>query len=372
MFQSYALFPNLSVADNVAYGLVNRKVAKAHGGGARRRAAEAGRPARQRRQVSRPSSRAASSSASRSRARSPPRRACCCSTSRCRRSTRSSACACAARSARCSSKLGVTTIMVTHDQEEALSMADRIVVMNQGVIEQIGTPMEIYRDPATPFVADFVGKINVLLGAPASGPRPAHRHEPLRVRARHRAPSATSRSTCGRKTCWRGRSRRATPTSSTARSTRSSSSARTACVRVQRRGDRRAADHGLPVAQLPRRAGARGRQPAAAASSCPSGCASSSRVAVGRRPCPPSSPLPAAARAAPARRTGATASPTRALLAIVAGAGRLPGAAAGDDPRQGVAGQGRRVRRPRQLRELPRHAGAAAVDRGTASGSRRW
>jgi hypothetical protein len=59
-------------------------------------------------------------------------------------------------------KLGVTTIMVTHDQEEALSVADRIVVMNHGVIEQVGTPMEVYREPATPFVADFVGRINVL------------------------------------------------------------------------------------------------------------------------------------------------------------------------------------------------------------------
>jgi iron(III) transport system ATP-binding protein len=58
----------------------------------------------------------------------------------------------------------VTTIMVTHDQEEALSVADRIVVMNHGVIEQVGTPMEVYREPATPFVADFVGKINVLPG----------------------------------------------------------------------------------------------------------------------------------------------------------------------------------------------------------------
>jgi len=61
-------------------------------------------------------------------------------------------------------KVGVTTIMVTHDQEEALSVADRIVVMNHGVIEQVGTPMQVYRDPATPFVADFVGKINVLPG----------------------------------------------------------------------------------------------------------------------------------------------------------------------------------------------------------------
>ena len=59
-------------------------------------------------------------------------------------------------------RLGVTTIMVTHDQEEALSMADRIVVMHAGRIEQVGTPRDIYGVPATPFVADFVGKINVL------------------------------------------------------------------------------------------------------------------------------------------------------------------------------------------------------------------
>jgi iron(III) transport system ATP-binding protein len=59
-------------------------------------------------------------------------------------------------------KLGITTIMVTHDQEEALSMADRIVVMNHGVIEQIGTPTEIYREPASLFVADFIGEMNDL------------------------------------------------------------------------------------------------------------------------------------------------------------------------------------------------------------------
>jgi iron(III) transport system ATP-binding protein len=57
-------------------------------------------------------------------------------------------------------RLGVTTIMVTHDQEEALTMADRIVVMRGGAIEQVGTPLEIYREPASPFVADFIGVMN--------------------------------------------------------------------------------------------------------------------------------------------------------------------------------------------------------------------
>lgn len=68
-------------------------------------------------------------------------------------------------------KLGITTIMVTHDQEEALSMADRIVVMNHGVIEQVGTPLEIYRQPKSLFVADFIGETNkypVTIGADGS------------------------------------------------------------------------------------------------------------------------------------------------------------------------------------------------------------
>ncbi|HLC09367.1 MAG TPA: ATP-binding cassette domain-containing protein, partial [Methyloceanibacter sp.] len=57
-------------------------------------------------------------------------------------------------------RLGITTIMVTHDQEEAMGLADRMVVMNHGVIEQIGTPAEIYARPTTAFVADFVGTMN--------------------------------------------------------------------------------------------------------------------------------------------------------------------------------------------------------------------
>src|SRR5262249_32489771 len=60
--------------------------------------------------------------------------------------------------------LGITTIYVTHDQEEALSMSDRIVVMNEGRVEQIGAPFEIYNQPKTHFVAQFVGTLSVLKG----------------------------------------------------------------------------------------------------------------------------------------------------------------------------------------------------------------
>jgi putative spermidine/putrescine transport system ATP-binding protein len=58
--------------------------------------------------------------------------------------------------------LGITTIYVTHDQEEALSLSDRIVVINHGQIEQVGPPFDIYNYPATPFVARFVGAVNQL------------------------------------------------------------------------------------------------------------------------------------------------------------------------------------------------------------------
>lgn len=61
-------------------------------------------------------------------------------------------------------KLGVTTVFVTHDQGEALSMSDRVVVMSAGHVRQIGTPDEIYRRPQDPFVAGFVGDVNILPG----------------------------------------------------------------------------------------------------------------------------------------------------------------------------------------------------------------
>ncbi|MEP0315644.1 ABC transporter ATP-binding protein [Hyphomonas sp.] len=61
-------------------------------------------------------------------------------------------------------RLGITTIVVTHDQREAMSMADRIVVMSHGRIEQVGTPQEIYHRPANAFVASFIGNANLLKG----------------------------------------------------------------------------------------------------------------------------------------------------------------------------------------------------------------
>jgi ABC-type Fe3+/spermidine/putrescine transport system ATPase subunit len=61
-------------------------------------------------------------------------------------------------------QLGVTLIFVTHDQEEAMTMSDRIAVMNAGRIEQLGTPTEIYSRPRTRFVADFIGEINLFEG----------------------------------------------------------------------------------------------------------------------------------------------------------------------------------------------------------------
>ena len=58
--------------------------------------------------------------------------------------------------------LGITTLYVTHDQEEALTLSDRIAVFNNGFIEQVGTPQEIYNQSATEFVCDFIGDINKL------------------------------------------------------------------------------------------------------------------------------------------------------------------------------------------------------------------
>jgi len=170
VFQSYALFPNLSVADNVAYGLVNRKTPQAEvrarvqelvalvglpgsegkfpsqlSGGQQQRIALARALATQPGLLLLDEPLSALDAIVRVHLRSEIR-----SLQR---------------------KLGVTTIMVTHDQEEALSVADRIVVMEHGRVDQVGTPMQVYREPATPFVADFVGRINALPATLEAGNR---------------------------------------------------------------------------------------------------------------------------------------------------------------------------------------------------------
>ncbi len=161
VFQSYALFPNLSVADNVAYGLVNRKVPKAQ---AHSRVTEllalVGLPGSEAKFPAQLSggqqqrialARALATSPGLLLLDEPLSALDAIVRVKLRGEIRS-----------LQRQLGVTTIMVTHDQEEAFAVADRIVVMNHGVIEQVGTAMEVYRDPATLFVADFVGRINAL------------------------------------------------------------------------------------------------------------------------------------------------------------------------------------------------------------------
>jgi iron(III) transport system ATP-binding protein len=163
VFQSYALFPNLTVADNVGYGLVNRGDAKP---AVRARVAEllglvglADQSAKYPVQLS--GGQQQRVALARALATSPglllldePLSAL---DARVRLRLRDEI-------KSLQKRLGVTTIMVTHDQEEALSMADRIVVMNHGVVEQVGAPQDIYLRPITAFVADFVGRLTFLQG----------------------------------------------------------------------------------------------------------------------------------------------------------------------------------------------------------------
>ena len=167
VFQSYALFPNLSIEDNVAYGLVNRRAG---------RAAIAARVAELLQLVGLPDAGAKfpAQLSGGQQQRIALARALATSPGLLLLDEPLSALDAIVRVhlrqeiRALQVRLGVTTIMVTHDQEEALSMADRIVVMNQGVIDQVGTPLEVYREPATPFVADFVGKVNMLAGTVAA------------------------------------------------------------------------------------------------------------------------------------------------------------------------------------------------------------
>jgi iron(III) transport system ATP-binding protein len=169
VFQSYALFPNLTVGANVAYGLVNRRRAKAEinarvqellslvglndqetkypvqlSGGQQQRVALARALATSPGLLLLDEPLSALDARVRLRLRDEIKDL--------------------------QRRLGVTTIMVTHDQDEALAMADRIAVMRAGTIEQVGTPFEIYRRPASAFVADFVGTMT-FLPAEVTAPR---------------------------------------------------------------------------------------------------------------------------------------------------------------------------------------------------------
>ena len=161
VFQSYALFPNLTVAANVAYGLTNRKVPRKQ---AFARVAEllnlVGLPGSEAKYPAQLSggqqqrialARALATAPSQLLLDEPLSALDAIVRVKLRQEIRS-----------LQRQLGVTTIMVTHDQEEAFAVADRIVVMNQGAIEQVGNALQVYRDPTSLFVADFVGRINVL------------------------------------------------------------------------------------------------------------------------------------------------------------------------------------------------------------------
>jgi iron(III) transport system ATP-binding protein len=168
VFQSYALFPNLSVRDNVGYGLVNRRMPRAEvtrcvedllklvglPGSENKYPAQLSGGQQQRIALAR----ALATGPGLLLLDEPLSALDALERVRLRQELRS-----------LQQGLGVTAIMVTHDQEEALSVADRIVVMNHGVIEQVGTPMQVYREPVSPFVADFVGKVNVLPGRVRNG-----------------------------------------------------------------------------------------------------------------------------------------------------------------------------------------------------------
>ena len=161
VFQSYALFPNMNVADNVGFGLDVRKVPKEEkdkrvaemlelvglkgqadrfihqiSGGQQQRVALARALAIRPRVLLLDEPLSALDAKVRLNLRGEIRRI--------------------------QQELAITTIYVTHDQEEALVLSDRVVVMNEGRVEQLGSPLEIYENPWSPFVATFVGTINVV------------------------------------------------------------------------------------------------------------------------------------------------------------------------------------------------------------------
>ena len=163
VFQNYALFPHMNVEDNIGYGLKIRKVPKPQikqkvkemlelvqlEGYERRKPAELSGGQKQRVAIAR-----ALANNPRVLLLDEPLGALDLQLRR----------AMQLELKRLQKKLGITFIYITHDQEEAINMSDRIVVMNQGRFEQIGTPDEVYNHPRTSYVATFVGNANILKG----------------------------------------------------------------------------------------------------------------------------------------------------------------------------------------------------------------
>lgn len=161
MFQSYALFPNLTAFENVAYGLRNKKIKTRDTDERVNRLFEMIKLSNAKNKLPAQMSGGEQQRVALARALATepdfllldePLSAL---DAKVRLSLRKQICA-------IQREMGLTTIMVTHDQEEALTMADRIVVMNKAEVMQCGTPEEVYQTPENPFVADFIGSINFI------------------------------------------------------------------------------------------------------------------------------------------------------------------------------------------------------------------
>ena len=165
VFQSYAVWPHMTVFENAAFPLRvgKRKVSKSRdrrqGDGALALVGLTGFEKRMATQLS--GGQQQRLSLARALVREPT---CSCSTSRCRTWTPSCASGCGASCSCIQRRVGITTLFVTHDQIEALSMSERIAVMDGGKIVQEGTPREIYHDPVNAFVAAFIGSTNLISG----------------------------------------------------------------------------------------------------------------------------------------------------------------------------------------------------------------